>query len=81
MSYNSLSVVEVDPVNAVRPAHVPGFKGHTYTSPVLYTDEPGAVPFGAPTTTLGRLRRGHFCIYVTMNNGYHGKLVRIANRA
>ena len=58
VSNSSLSVVELDPVNAVRPEHVPGLNGHTYTSPVLFTAEPGPVPFGAPTIALDACVRG-----------------------
>ena len=43
----------LDLVYVVRPAHVPGLvTGQTYTKPVLFTAEPGAVPFGAPMSTL-----------------------------
>ena len=54
VSYSNLSADEFDLVNAGRPVHVPGVSVHTYTSPVLLTADPGAVPFGAPTMMLWR---------------------------
>ena len=52
MSYSNLSVDKFDLVKAGRPVHVPELIGHTYISPVLFTADPGAVPFGAPTMIL-----------------------------
>ena len=73
VSKSSVSMARLDLVNDVRPTHAPGLvTGQTYTKPELFTAEPGAVPFGAPTSMLRELVRGPLIGTVLTKNSEAG---------